>query len=195
MFIDSRCGLSPPVVWTTSTRDSNLRRGVMKFSDIVCFNNPSYRINVDWNYMPRLLGRYKTDYHLIYDPDFQRGYVWTETQQIKYIEYILSGGMSGKEIYFNCPGWNDRNNKESMILVDGKQRIEAVRNFMNNKIRIFNHYFTEYTDNMSLFTGGFLFNINDLENYNDVIKWYISMNSGGSIHTNEDIERALKCIK
>lgn len=35
------------------------------------------------------------------NPDFQRGHVWIENQQIKYIEYILRGGKTARVIYLN----------------------------------------------------------------------------------------------
>ena len=46
-------------------------------------------------------------YNLQLTPNFQRGYVWTEYQQIKYVEFILRGGKSGRDFYFN---WNKKNN-------------------------------------------------------------------------------------
>jgi uncharacterized protein with ParB-like and HNH nuclease domain len=60
----------------------------MKFSEIKHFEHPSYRVNVPWDYLESHLSRYE-EYGLIYNPDFQRGYVWNEQQQIKYVEYIL----------------------------------------------------------------------------------------------------------
>lgn len=43
------------------------------------------------------------EYGLEMNPDFQRGHIWTEEQQSKYIEFILKGGKSGRDFYFN---WN-----------------------------------------------------------------------------------------
>lgn len=166
----------------------------MRFSDIECFDVPSYRIHVDWKYMNSVLKDYEDNGNLIYDPDFQRGYVWTKHQQSQYVEYMLRGGIGGREIYFNHPGWQ-RDYHGDMLLVDGKQRIKAVKNFMTNEVKVFDHYLREYEDKFSRHLCFFYFNVNNLDDYNDVIRWYISMNSGGSMHTNEDIERALKCIK
>lgn len=33
-------------------------------------------------------------------------YVWTEEQQIAWLEYHLRGGKSGNTIYLNNPFWN-----------------------------------------------------------------------------------------
>ena len=35
------------------------------------------------------------------NPEFQRGHVWTEEQQIAWVEYYLRGGKSGNTIYLN----------------------------------------------------------------------------------------------
>lgn len=166
----------------------------MKFSDIEYFDSPSYRIHVDWQWMDKCLEDYEINDNLIYDPDFQRGYVWGKNQQVQYIEYILRGGISGKEVFFNHPGWQ-HGYEGDMVLVDGKQRILAVRNFLSNKIKVFNHLFQEYTGDMPFRRCCFYFNVNNLKDPNDVIKWYISMNSGGSIHTEDDIQRAKDCLK
>jgi hypothetical protein len=80
------------------------------------------------------------------------------------------------------------------VLVDGKQRINAVRIFLENRLKIFGYYFKEYSGRFDSIICDFVFHINNLKDYNEVIKWYVSMNSGGSIHTEEDIKRALNCL-
>ena len=35
------------------------------------------------------------EYNLNMNPNFQRGHVWTEIQQSKYVEFNLKGGKSG----------------------------------------------------------------------------------------------------
>ena len=37
-------------------------------------------------------------------PDFQRGHVWTQGQQIKYIESLMRE-RAPNTLLFNCPGW------------------------------------------------------------------------------------------
>ena len=39
------------------------------------------------------------------NPDFQRGHVWTREQEIAYIEFLLRGGRTGRDLYFNKPSW------------------------------------------------------------------------------------------
>ena len=41
------------------------------------------------------------DYGLQLNPEFQRGHVWTRKQQIAYVEFLLRGGRTGRDLYFN----------------------------------------------------------------------------------------------
>lgn len=41
------------------------------------------------------------NYDLQLNPEFQRRHVWTQEQQKKYIEFILRGGKTGRDFYFN----------------------------------------------------------------------------------------------
>lgn len=61
----------------------------MKFTDIRQFTRSgSYQIDVLIDYLLKTLDGYKKHDNLQMNPDFQRGNVWTEEQQIKYVESI-----------------------------------------------------------------------------------------------------------
>ena len=63
---------------------------------------------------------------LILDPEFQREYVWTQKQKSELIESILMGIPIPIVYLFQT--------KDARIqVVDGRQRIGAVIDFMNNK--------------------------------------------------------------
>lgn len=129
------------------------------------------------------------------DPDFQRAHVWNEEKQRKYVEYILKGGNASRTIYFNCNGWMG-NWEGPMYLVDGKQRIEAVRKFMHNELKIFEGYYRkDYEDGEKLVPHAyFLVNINDLKTRKEVMQWYIDLNEGGVVHTPEELNKVRELI-
>lgn len=129
------------------------------------------------------------------NPDFQRGHVWTEQQQIAYMEFLLRGGKTARVIYFNNPNWGRyEDGKDDMICVDGLQRLTAIRRFVNNEIKVFGHYFNEYEDS-SRFVQGIKINVNDLQTREDVLQWYIDFNSGGTVHSEEEINRVRKLLE
>lgn len=133
------------------------------------------------------------DYNLQLNPDFQRGHVWTEEQQIAYIEFFLKGGKSGRDFYFNL-------NREEYVCVDGLQRTIALTRFVNNEIKVFGQYFDEFEFDKFLVEyqtrDEFSVNIyrNNLNSKKEVLEWYVDMNTGGTPHTEEEIERVQKMI-
>lgn len=140
------------------------------------------------------IDRYIKSYNLNMDPDFQRGHVWSEKQQIAFIEYVLRDGKSGREILFNCPGFMSiRGESGPMVLVDGKQRITAVNRFLANEIPVFGKTILEYEDGenwVKKMTGpDFYFVINNLRTRKEVLNWYLGINSGGTPHSEEEINR------
>jgi hypothetical protein len=160
-----------------------------KFSDIPQFTRDAgYGVDIGWDYLPTYYANAVLDYHLNVSPDFQRGYVWTPEQKVRYIEFVLQGGSTGKDIYTNCPKWND-GGREDYVLVDGKQRLDAVLSWLNNEFAIFDGRFRrDYSDHLRL-KARFRWNVNDLKSRDEVLQWYVDLNAGGTIHTTEEIDR------
>lgn len=171
----------------------------MKFSDLPKFTQQgSYRVNVDWKYLEEMLENYFSTKGgmspLDLNPDFQRGHVWAREQQTAYVEYILKGGVSGREIYLNCNGWMG-SYKGPFVIVDGKQRLEAVRAFLRNEVPVFNYYFKDFTDRLPTGSAFFCININNLKTRKEVLQWYLEMNTGGVVHTKEELNRVKNLLE
>jgi hypothetical protein len=155
----------------------------------------NYEVSVPWQYLKDWLKRNQEDFNQSFsmDPDFQRGHVWSESQQIRYVEFILRGGNSSKVIYWNHPGWM-RDWKGEMVLVDGKQRLSAVLRFLDNEIPAFGALYSEYTDHIRICEGEFRMNVNDLRTRAAVLQWYLDLNAGGVVHTSEEIEKVRRLL-
>ncbi|MHA1700673.1 MAG: DUF262 domain-containing protein [Promethearchaeota archaeon] len=152
------------------------------FEDIPQLTIANYHVNIGWPYLKIWLEDLKIDMN----PDFQRQYIWTENQKEQYIEWILKGGQSGKDIYFNHPNWF-KSFEGIMVIVDGKQRIDAVLDFLDNRIKAFGYYHGEYEGKFSTTSCMFDVYVADLKHKKDVLQWYIDMNTGGTAHTNDEI--------
>lgn len=125
------------------------------------------------------------------DPKFQRGHVWTEKQQIAFLEYFFRGGKSGLVVYFNKPDWHHevaKNAYNDYVCVDGLQRITAILRFYNNEIPVFGTYYKEFEDRPRM-QHTIRINVNDLQTEKEVLQWYIDMNAGGTPHTAEEINK------
>lgn len=163
-----------------------------RFQDIPQFTQSgSYAVDVGWNYLEKHLEdwtRRDGTAPVDLDPDFQRAHVWTREQQVAYVEYCLRGGRSGRDLYFNCVGWM-RDYRGPFVLVDGKQRLTAVRSFLADEFEAFGSKHSEYTDSMRVHIMTFRFHVNDLKTRAQVLNWYLEMNAGGTPHTDEEIGR------
>lgn len=171
----------------------------MKYTDIPQLTKDgSYQVNMPLNYIERAINEYKNELGLILEPDFQRGHVWTQEQQIKYVEFLFRGGKSSRIIYFNAPWWKGKIDKRKevyhdFVIVDGLQRLSAVLGFLQNKIPIFGLYRNEFEGRIPLGID-LIFNVNDLPTKAAVLQWYLEMNNGGTPHTTKEIERVQKLL-
>lgn len=119
-------------------------------------------------------------------PDFQRGHVWTEAQQIAFVEHILKGGEVGKTVIVNVPGYRAGTYTSSAI-VDGKQRLTALLRFVQNEIPVFGLFRREFTGNIP-HSMGIKWRIVDLKRIG-ILRLYLALNAGGTPHRPEEINR------
>lgn len=138
------------------------------------------------------------------DPDFQRGHVWTEAQRIAYVEALIRKTTNGR-ILFNCPGWSfscagvqGDIKANTMQIVDGLQRLTAVRRFMAGEFKVFA---SEDFDGLGVDDlRGTPFDVNRNSYYlqiavyefptrEELLAFYLRLNCGGSVHSPQEIER------
>lgn len=161
-----------------------------RFRDIPRFTSDgSWQCDASPAYLVEFIGNQKKEAGLNMEPDFQRGHVWTEEQQVKWLEYFLRGGKT-TPIYLNCPSWNrdvPSGAYNEFVCVDGLQRYTAMESFVRGKIKVFGSYYHEYEDSRCL-RNTIKVNVNDLKTRQEVLQWYIDINSGGTPHTKEEID-------
>ena len=190
----------------------------MQFKDFQQMTRQSsFAPHYDWESIEHTLSRWMNDREpmakLDIDPVFQRGHVWTVRQQQEYVKHILRGGgvsTGVNTIRFNCVGWN-RDYRGPFVLVDGKQRLEAVRKFMRNELLIpilredvadtYKGQLYRKGLRYSDFEGRlpstccFIFMVNNLETEAEVLKWYLEINEGGTPHSAQEIEKVRELVK
>jgi len=161
----------------------------MKFTDIPKFTQTSpYHADHYLDYLDKFITEEETESNLQLNPDFQRGHVWTREQQIAYVEYLLQGGTSGREIYFNHPGWMG-DWKGEYVCVDGLQRLTACLKFVRGELPVFGYLIHEFEDRLRMADVHLSINVNNLKTRREVLVWYLEMNTGGTIHTDEEINK------
>lgn len=132
-------------------------------------------------------------------PPWQRPAVWSESQQVSFLEGIFLGLGTGYYV-INGRDWNDEGNDSPMSgwLIDGQQRITAIARFVNDEICVFGGI--RYSD---LSIGekrrrfdNMTFPCIELEYQDDenlLKELYRRLNFGGTPHTQADLELLGTC--
>lgn len=164
-----------------------------------------YQVDVFWYDIERSLSYYEEEYGgLDVNPDFQRGHVWTLRQQEHFIENVLRGIIpsSGLVIQWNCPTWDDYHYKGPMFkgfqCIDGLQRLTAVRLFVLGKIKPFGLSLddlkgTNFDARRCLWHLKFA--VYGLTKRKDLLSHYLDLNTGGTDHTEEEINRVKQLLE
>lgn len=173
---------------------------ITKFADIPKFTSAGfYEVDYQLDRLVKHIENEVEENNLQLNPDFQRGHVWNEEQQISWLEYHLKGGTSGNTIYLNFPFWGTLREPKpheyaDYVCVDGLQRITAAQRFIHNEIPVFGSYYKEFSDKMRVSNVTMHVNVNNLQTRREVIQWYYDMNSGGTPHSTEELERVKQLI-
>lgn len=171
---------------------------ITRFKDIPQFTSAGhYNVNYSLVSFVKTIEDEIKEAGLLLNSDFQRGHIWTEEQQISWLEYHLRGGKSGNTVYLNNPRWycGGMVKQGEYVCVDGLQRITAAQRFIHNEIKIFGSYYKEFEDSVRVLPATMILVVNDLKTEKEVLQWYVDMNSGGTPHTNDEIERVKKMIQ
>ncbi len=122
-------------------------------------------------------------------PDFQRGHVWTHQQKVAYVEFKLSGGFGSDVLIWNHPQWN-RSWKANMVLVDGLQRLSAVREFISGQFTVFDGVgWGDIPAQERPSTAQFYFTVASVQSRKELLEWYLKLNSGGTPHSQADLDK------
>lgn len=173
---------------------------MVNFSDIKPFiPDGDWWVDVTFENLEMELSSWESRYGIDLNPDFQRGHVWTEYQQILYIENMLRGMKHGRDIFFNSPAFGLRPNEkrdldDTILCVDGLQRLTAIKRFMNNEIKIFGNYLKDYSDRPRDRFAKLRIYINSLGTRAEVLDWYLQMNSGGTVHSESELKRVRELL-
>lgn len=163
-----------------------------KFRDIPRYIRANYQVDYPLSYFEKWLKEEEEEAGLQLNPDFQRGHVWTEAQQIAYIEFLLRGGKTGRDLYFNYPEIHHKNevsNYTDYVCVDGLQRITSILRFLHSEIPAFGTLYKDYEDSLRAVDDTVRIHINDLPTKEEVLRWYLEMNAGGTPHSADEINR------
>ena len=164
----------------------------MKFSDIPQFPAARWSVDVPWTHLESNLDTIRGGGDLRLDPDYQRAHVWTQEQQRQYVEFQLMGGEISRTLIFNAPFWSKhaKDPSETYVeLLDGKQRLEAVRAFLRGDFPVFGLKIDEFEGRFPTMEYRFRFQVCCLETREEVLSLYLKINAGGTPHSKAELDR------
>lgn len=161
----------------------------MKYKNIEKFPHCNYRANVPWVGLETWIDGMSEELDLQLDPPFQRGHIWSDYQRTAYMEYLLKGGRSSKIIKWVAKDWPSTGLKDTLQLLDGKQRLQTIRMYLRDEVRVFGGYVCSDYDRLTM-RYDLIFEIYNIPTQREVVELYLALNTGGSIHTPEDLKSA-----
>lgn len=169
---------------------------------------PTSNVDLDIRYLKSFMENYEDDSvsHIDLNPEFQRGHVWTKQQQIAFLENLIRGCQVNNIIYFNdLYGVNpniieqaDERIKNKCVVVDGLQRLTSIIDFIDGKIKLFDNQvsFNDIKEHEDKVFMRQVFNQSMIKirtihitNYAELLEFYINFNSGGTVHSETEIQR------
>jgi hypothetical protein len=155
-----------------------------------------YRAVTEWTYLEEKTLKDIQEHRLQLEPDFQRGHVWKKQQQITFVEYCLKGGTYHRDILLNNPGWMS-DFEGDYVLVDGLQRLTAIRKFITNTLTVFDGIYLQDFDRPTTLLRRQSINwcVNKLKTRAEVLQWYLDLNTGGIVHSDDEIKRVQNLLK
>ena len=182
-----------------------------KLKDIKKYIKPevsNYHTDVPLDYLKDKLDRWINEYDLDMNPPYQRGYVWTDKQKKDYVEYIIrlgeSHSLSGKQFYFNHPNWMGNwktyENGCGFEIVDGKQRLNTIVEFINNEFPDKKGvYYNDFSSvSKRKFTDHQLFTyqeMNDTCTDEEVLEQFLLVNFAGVPQSEDHLQFVEKILK
>lgn len=141
------------------------------------------------------------DGYLDLDPDFQRGRVWTIKQQELFMGHLLSGGTV-QPILLSAYG---RTPTSKRVLLDGKQRLGAIRSFVEGcgfaelhdgrRFRLCDVYDADVMMRSILVQlAEVALSSDPVEARRETLRLYVKLNRGGTPHSDSEIDRVRKML-
>jgi hypothetical protein len=137
------------------------------------------------------------------NPEYQRGNVWTEEQQVKLIDSIYSNINIGSFVLVEKKWFENYNVVSDMYeILDGKQRLTAIIDYVSSKFTYrgkYYHELSEYTrskfENQQILIGMMkLSKKDDSYNRKQVIKQFIRLNECGTSMEKSIIDKAKEIV-
>jgi uncharacterized protein with ParB-like and HNH nuclease domain len=141
---------------------------------------PKVNLGQHYNYTVGHFTNPKFNYFNFKLPDFQRPLVWTQGQKIRLIESLLVGIPIGTYTV------NESDNPAlDRLLIDGQQRVNAIKEYVNNEFKVYGLFYSEVTDR-KFHNCQFPCYVTQSDDIEYLKNYYNLMNFSGTAHKEEE---------
>ena len=133
------------------------------------------------------LGTFKKNmnrYNINTQPYYQRELRWTQQQKISFIENFLREVRMPNIIVNQC------NLSDEGKVIDGQQRINAIIDFLDDKVEVFGGYVYSQIDGISDFCN-IRFEFTEFKTEKECVRYYLDMIEGTTGHTELEVKKAM----
>jgi uncharacterized protein with ParB-like and HNH nuclease domain len=167
---------------------------IKKEKDTNLFNKDS--LDIDFSTMTiQSLIHYFYHFGIDMEPEYQRGLVWNDTQKTYLIDSIFNDIDIGKFVLIKL---EFEENRESYEILDGKQRLSTIIDFIEDKFKINGYFFSELSksDKRSFFNKRISIGFSDERNFDKdkVIEYFIRLNVSGTPIEKEFLDNLKKSL-
>ena len=166
-----------------------------------------YSVTIHLHRLEDSLARYEEDaksrggtYDL--NPDFQRGHVWTRPQRVAFMEAVFRG-TAPMTFRFNSPAFGSARagdiNPDDFVCIDGLQRLTTLLMFGRDEFEVFGRKSSGFGRPGT--GGAFMlaryhatFQVFAFTYRRDLLQFYVDLNAGGTVHTEDEILRVRKMM-
>ena len=161
---------------------------------------PEYLSRVRKDVLRTFVGYFFEEYwdNIDFEPNFQRGLVWSQEQKEAYILALFEHRAELSPTFvLDQDEVNTTINLKKMISIDGKQRLHAVKEFMDDKFSVKGMYYNQLKESDKFYLQSLDFdmvvyrnpNISKTLDYKTQLEIFLAINSWGVPQAEEHIKK------
>ena len=126
------------------------------------------------------------------EPEYQRGYEWETSDKLALIDSIFNNRDIGKFVFVER-NWEHEERGKMYEILDGKQRLNAIVEFYEDRLLYKDRYFSDLTfEDYVHFDRLFLISlatVTDVTDRSEIVRLFLHLNRGGRIMSPEHLAR------
>lgn len=126
-----------------------------------------------------------------FEPEYQRDYVWNLEDKISLIDSIFNGIDIGKFVFIK------RGILDPYEILDGKQRITALKDFYEDKFKYNGVYFSDLSKGDQNYIENYAVSIAEIDNIDKetTLRYFLKLNTCGKVMDKEHLDNVRKMLE